>query len=52
MMMSKFADGYWNVKKEKINKKYPFLSDKDLNFQEGKEREITEVSRMSCVTGE
>lgn len=31
------------MKKEKIKKKYPFLSDNDLNFQEGKEREMIEI---------
>lgn len=41
--MSKFVKGYWNGKKEKIKKKYPILTDRDLNFQEGKEREMIEI---------
>ena len=32
--------GYWNIKKEKLKQKYINLSDKDLCFSEGKEKEM------------
>jgi len=35
--------GYWNSKKEKIKQKYPFITDEDLNFNEGKEAEMIEM---------
>ncbi len=35
--------GYWNGKKEKIKQKYPFITDEDLNFHEGKEVEMIEM---------
>ena len=35
--------GFWNEKKEKIKQKYPFISDEDLHFQEGKEKEMLEL---------
>lgn len=28
----------WNIKKEKLRIKYPFLSDEDLKFREGSEK--------------
>ena len=34
--------GYWNSKKEKIKQKYPDITDQDLNFYEGKEKEMME----------
>lgn len=34
--------GYWNGKKEKIKQKFPSISDQDLNFYEGKEKEMIE----------
>ena len=34
---------YWKDKKEKLLKKYKNLTDKDLRFEEGKEREMIEV---------
>jgi hypothetical protein len=34
---------YWNIKKEKLKKKYENLSDKDLSFREGKEEEMIEM---------
>jgi hypothetical protein len=34
---------YWNDKKEKLLKKYKNLTDKDLNFNEGKEKEMIET---------
>ena len=35
--------GYWNIKKEKLKQKYKNLSDKDLCFSEGKEKEMFEI---------
>ncbi len=34
--------GYWNEKKEKIKQKYPIITDNDLIFCEGKEKEMVE----------
>jgi hypothetical protein len=34
--------GYWNDKKEKIKQKYPIITDNDLIFYEGKEKEMVE----------
>jgi len=35
--------GYWNEKKVKIKEKFPDLTDEDLQFQEGKEKEMIEI---------
>lgn len=35
--------GYWNEKKEKFKEKYPFITDEDLSFNEGKEKEMIEM---------
>jgi hypothetical protein len=35
--------GYWNLKKEKLKQKYANLSDEDLNFNEGQEKEMIEM---------
>lgn len=35
--------GYWNGKKEKLKNKYPNISDDDLSFNEGKEKEMLEM---------
>jgi hypothetical protein len=35
--------GYWNIKKEKLKQKFTNLSDEDLNFNEGKEKEMIEM---------
>jgi len=37
------VSGYWNLKKEKLKQKYANLSDEDLNFHEGKEKEMIEI---------
>jgi hypothetical protein len=34
--------GYWENKKEKIKQKYPIITDEDLTFYEGKEKEMVE----------
>jgi hypothetical protein len=41
--MDNSVKGYWNVKKEKLRKNYPILTDKDLSFREGKEKEMIEL---------
>ena len=35
--------GYWNIKKEKLKQKFENLSDEDLSFREGKEKEMIEM---------
>ncbi|MFA9390152.1 MAG: hypothetical protein ACERKD_10110 [Prolixibacteraceae bacterium] len=35
--------GFWDSKKEKIKLKYTKLSDSDLNFENGKEKEMIEM---------
>ena len=35
--------GYWNLKREKIKLKYANLTDQDLNYCEGKEKEMIEM---------
>lgn len=35
--------GYWSEKKEKIKQKYAILTDEDLLFCEGKEKEMIEL---------
>ena len=37
------VSGYWNLKKEKLKQKYANLSDEDLNFHEGQEKEMIEI---------
>jgi hypothetical protein len=41
--MNKKVIGYWDIKKEKLKQKYKNLSDKDLCFSEGKEKEMIEM---------
>jgi len=41
--MNTNVSGYWNIKKEKLKQKYQILSDKDLCFNEGKEKEMIEM---------
>jgi hypothetical protein len=35
--------GYWKKKKEKLRQKYPVLTDMDLSYLEGKEKEMLEL---------
>jgi hypothetical protein len=35
--------GYWNVKKEKLRRMYPYLTEADLRFNLGKEKEMIEM---------
>ena len=41
--MENSVKGFWNEKKEKLRKNYPNLTDKDLSFREGKEKEMIEL---------
>ncbi len=41
--MYKKPIGYWNVKKEKLRQKYPYLTEADLQFNLGKEQEMIEI---------
>jgi uncharacterized protein YjbJ (UPF0337 family) len=35
--------GYWNSKREKIKERFSGITDDDLNFHEGKEKEMMEM---------
>lgn len=35
--------GFWNEKKEKLKQKYTIITNEDLHFQEGKEKEMIEI---------
>jgi hypothetical protein len=35
--------GYWNEKKERLKEKYPTITDEDLHFRDGKEKEMMEL---------
>ncbi len=35
--------GYWNSKKEKLKKRFPAITDADLSYREGKEKEMIEI---------
>jgi hypothetical protein len=35
--------GFWNGKKEKLKQKFPLITDHDLRFPEGKEKEMIEM---------
>jgi hypothetical protein len=41
--MNSEVSSYWNIKKEKLKLKYVNLSDKDLDFREGKEKEMMKI---------
>ena len=35
--------GYWNQKKEKLKQRFPVITDEDLRYREGKEKEMIEM---------
>jgi hypothetical protein len=35
--------GYWDKKKEKLKQRFPIISDEDLCYREGKEKEMIEI---------
>jgi hypothetical protein len=41
--MNTNVKGYWNGKKEKLIQKFPTISEEDLSFREGKEKEMIEI---------
>jgi hypothetical protein len=41
--MNRNIKGYWNEKKEKFLQKFPTITDEDLNYLEGKEKEMLEI---------
>lgn len=41
--MKTVEKGFWSSKKEKLKKKYSNLTDKDLSFREGEEKEMIEI---------
>jgi uncharacterized protein YjbJ (UPF0337 family) len=41
--MNSNVRGYWDEKKEKLKEKFPLITDEDLRFREGKEKEMIEM---------
>lgn len=41
--MNNNSTEYWNVKKEKLKQKYPNISEKDLQYREGREQEMMDI---------
>jgi uncharacterized protein YjbJ (UPF0337 family) len=41
--MSTNVIGYWDKKKEKLKDKFPVITDEDLRYNEGKEKEMIEM---------
>jgi hypothetical protein len=41
--MSTNVIGYWDKKKEKLKEKFPVITDEDLRYNEGKEKEMIEM---------
>jgi hypothetical protein len=35
--------GYWDEKKEKLKQKFPNITEEDLRYREGKEKEMIEM---------
>jgi len=35
--------GYWDKKKEKLKQRFPVITDDDLRYHEGKEKEMIEM---------
>jgi hypothetical protein len=35
--------GYWDDKKEKLKQRFPNITDEDLRYREGKEKEMIEM---------
>jgi hypothetical protein len=34
---------YWNIKSEKLKRRFPLFADEDLQYHEGKEKEMLEI---------
>ena len=41
--MNTNVSGYWDKKKEKLKQKFPLITDEDLSYGEGKEKEMIEL---------
>ena len=41
--MSTKIVGYWDEKKEKLKQRFPNITDEDLRYREGKEKEMIEM---------
>ena len=41
--MNNNVQGYWDNKKEKLKQRFPIISDEDLCYREGKEKEMIEM---------
>ena len=41
--MNTKVTGYWEQKKEKLKQKFPNITEEDLLYQEGKEKEMIEM---------
>ena len=41
--MNTKVTGYWEQKKEKLKEKYPNITEEDLRYREGKEKEMIEM---------
>lgn len=49
--MSSPVIGFWNNKKEKLKQKFPILTEEDVSFNEGKEKEMIEmIGNKICKT--
>jgi hypothetical protein len=35
--------GYWDKKKDKLKQRFPIITDEDLRYREGKEKEMIEM---------
>lgn len=44
--MSSSIAGFWKIKKTKLIKMFPSITNNDLNYQEGKEKEMMEIVGM------
>jgi uncharacterized protein YjbJ (UPF0337 family) len=42
-VMNTNVSGYWDKKKEKLKQKFPLITDDDLSYGEGKEKEMIEL---------
>ena len=51
-IMYTYKMGYWNEKKEKLKRKYPFISEEDLHFRDGKEKVMIEILAYKLKTTE
>jgi hypothetical protein len=41
--MNSTVTGYWNEKKVKLKEKFPHITEEDLIYREGKEKEMMEI---------